>query len=55
MVLYQIGALDAFCRSLGAQVAYVKPHGALYNDLVGDDELLRAVLDACAAYRKACR
>ena len=43
MVLYQIGALDAFCRSLGAQVAYVKPHGALYNDLVGDDELLRAV------------
>ena len=52
MVLYQIGALDAFCRSLGAQVAYVKPHGALYNDLVGDDELLRAVLDACAAYRK---
>ncbi|MGU2004490.1 5-oxoprolinase subunit PxpA [Pseudomonas aeruginosa] len=26
--------------------------GALYNDLVGDDELLRAVLDACAAYRK---
>ncbi|EOT7841090.1 LamB/YcsF family protein [Pseudomonas aeruginosa] len=52
MVLYQVGALDAFCRSLGAQVAYVKPHGALYNDLVGDDELLRAVLDACAAYRK---
>ncbi|WP_134411573.1 5-oxoprolinase subunit PxpA, partial [Pseudomonas aeruginosa] len=52
MVLYQIGALDAFCRSLGTQVAYVKPHGALYNDLVGDDELLRAVLDACAAYRK---
>ncbi|MBH9399106.1 5-oxoprolinase subunit PxpA [Pseudomonas aeruginosa] len=52
MVLYQIGALDAFCRSLGTQVAYVKPHGALYNDLVADDELLRAVLDACAAYRK---
>ncbi|MBE1188171.1 5-oxoprolinase subunit PxpA, partial [Escherichia coli] len=52
LLLYQIGALDAFCRSLGTQVAYVKPHGALYNDLVGDDELLRAVLDACAAYRK---
>ncbi len=52
LVLYQIGALDAFCRAAGTQVAYVKPHGALYNDLVGDDELLRAVLDACAAYRK---
>ncbi|WP_084314981.1 5-oxoprolinase subunit PxpA [Pseudomonas jinjuensis] len=52
MVLYQVGALDAFCRAAGTQVAYVKPHGALYNDLVRDDALLRAVLDACAAYRK---
>ncbi len=52
LVLYQIGALDAFCRAAGTQVAYVKPHGALYNDLVRDDALLCAVLDACAAYRK---
>ncbi|MFV3416327.1 5-oxoprolinase subunit PxpA [Pseudomonas sp. NY15436] len=52
LVLYQIGALDAFCRAAGTQVAYVKPHGALYNDLVRDDALLAAVLDACAAYRK---
>lgn len=52
LVLYQIGALDAFCRAAGTQVAYVKPHGALYNDLVRDDALLAAVLDACSAYRK---
>ena len=52
LVLYQIGALDAFCRAAGTQVVYVKPHGALYNDLVRDDALLAAVLDACAAYRK---
>jgi len=51
MVLYQIGALDAFCRAAGTQVAYVKPHGALYNDLVRDDGLFTAVLAACAAYR----
>ena len=51
-VLYQIGALEAFCRAVGTQVAYVKPHGALYNDLVRDDALLAAVLDACASYRK---
>jgi UPF0271 protein len=51
-VLYQIGALDAFCRAAGTQLAYVKPHGALYNDLVRDDALLAAVLDACASYRK---
>lgn len=51
LVLYQIGALDAFCRATGAQVAYVKPHGALYNDLVRDDALFEAVLAACSAYR----
>lgn len=51
MVLYQIGALDAFCRALGTEVAYVKPHGALYNDMVTTDALLEAVLAACAAYR----
>ncbi|MBQ1557993.1 MAG: LamB/YcsF family protein, partial [Pseudomonas sp.] len=52
LVLYQVGALDAFCRARGCQLAYVKPHGALYNDLVRDDALLTAVLDACASYRK---
>lgn len=51
LVLYQLGALDAFCRAAGTRLAYVKPHGALYNDLVGDDELLRAVLRACASFR----
>ena len=50
-VLYQLGALDAFCRAAGTELAYVKPHGALYNDLVRDDALLAAVLDACAGYR----
>ncbi|WP_220812056.1 5-oxoprolinase subunit PxpA [Pseudomonas paralcaligenes] len=52
LVLYQLGALDAFCRSAGAEVAYVKPHGALYNDLVRDDALFAAVLRACADYRR---
>ncbi|MCQ4323737.1 hypothetical protein CXK94_12355 [Stutzerimonas stutzeri] len=51
LVLYQIGALDAFCRAAGTRLAYVKPHGALYNDLVRDDALFAAVLAACAAYR----
>ena len=52
LVLYQMGALEAFCRAAGSQLAYVKPHGALYNDLVRDDALLMAVLEACALYRK---
>lgn len=52
LVLYQIGALDAFCRAAGATVQYVKPHGALYNDLVRDDTLLNAVLEACLQFRE---
>lgn len=47
---YQIGALDGICRVHGSRVAYVKPHGALYNDMMADHGKLRAVLEAVAAY-----
>ena len=30
-VMYQIGALDAFCRAEGIKMQHVKAHGALYN------------------------
>ena len=52
LLLYQLGALDAFCRAAGSQLAYVKPHGALYHDLLADDALLAAALRACARYRQ---
>lgn len=47
-VLYQIGALDALARSVGGAVAYVKPHGALYNAIVDNEEQATAVVDAVA-------
>lgn len=31
LVVYQLGALQAIARRLGAAVTHVKPHGALYN------------------------
>lgn len=49
-VLYQIGALEAFCRRHQTAVRYVKAHGALYNDLAGDERLARALGQAIAAY-----
>ena len=52
LVLYQLGALDAFCRAAGTRVAYVKPHGALYHDLLRDDALFVAMLEACVTYRQ---
>lgn len=48
-VIYQIGALDALARSVGGAVAYVKPHGALYNTVVHHDGQARAVVNAVAA------
>jgi UPF0271 protein len=49
-VLYQVGALDGCCRSEGTRVRYVKPHGALYNAAVADDEIAAAVCDGVAAF-----
>ncbi|HEX2710175.1 MAG TPA: 5-oxoprolinase subunit PxpA, partial [Candidatus Deferrimicrobium sp.] len=30
-VIYQVGALLAFCKAEGVPLRHVKPHGALYN------------------------
>lgn len=47
---YQIGALDGICRAQGARVSYVKPHGALYNDMMQNPALLQTLMLAVAAY-----
>ena len=46
MVLYQIGALAGFARSLGGRLSHVKPHGALYNMAARDGSLARAIAKA---------
>lgn len=43
-VAYQVGALDVFARAAGTRVAYVKPHGALYNRVVHDEQQADAVV-----------
>ena len=49
-VVYQIGALDAMARVAGSRVAYVKPHGALYNAAVHHHPQAGAVAAAIKAY-----
>ena len=49
LVAYQIGAIEALCRLESTQIAYVKPHGALYNDMMADESVYRAILRAVAA------
>jgi len=45
-VLYQIGALSAFCRREGVRLQHVKPHGALYNRAAVDSDIAMAVAEA---------
>ncbi len=47
---YQIAALDGMARSCGLTLSYVKPHGALYNDMMNKPAVFAAVLDAVAGY-----
>lgn len=47
---YQIGALDGVCRGQGGRVQYVKPHGAMYNDMMANHAQLRAVVEGIARY-----
>jgi len=49
-VLYQIGALESFCRVAGKRVGYVKPHGALYNTAAVDQGQASAVIAAVRSY-----
>jgi 5-oxoprolinase (ATP-hydrolysing) subunit A len=53
LVLYQIGALDAFVQSRGAGLTHVKPHGALYH--AGDEypDVARAIAEAVRRYRSS--
>jgi len=45
-VIYQIGALRAFCDIAGVPVHHVKPHGALYNLAAKDAIVAGAIADA---------
>lgn len=52
---YQIAALDGMARSRGMTLDYVKPHGALYNDMMADEKVRRAVMDAVASFYRPLR
>lgn len=45
LIKYQVAALKGMVESAGGRLAYVKPHGALYNSLVKDQEEAEAVVD----------
>ncbi|MGH1461583.1 MAG: 5-oxoprolinase subunit PxpA [Neptuniibacter sp.] len=52
MLLYQISAMDGMAASAGLTLEYVKPHGAMYNDMMADESVRNSVMAAIAAYHR---
>ena len=50
LLIYQLGALDAFARVEGASLHHVKPHGALYNQAERDLDLAIAIVAGIRAF-----
>lgn len=49
-VQYQIGAIEGMANNMGMPLDYVKPHGALYNDMMAKDAVRAAVMQAVAEH-----
>jgi len=49
-LLYQLGALDAFCRANGVAMQHVKAHGALNNVAAKDEGVAGAIAAAIKAF-----
>ncbi len=53
--IYQIGALRAIANKNGTDISYVKPHGALYNDMMNNIEIFEALVSALREYDKSLK
>ncbi|WP_214000540.1 5-oxoprolinase subunit PxpA [Arsukibacterium sp.] len=52
LIHYQVAALDGMAQCHGLSLSYVKPHGALYNDMMSKPAVWQAVLQAIASFHK---
>jgi len=50
MLFYQVSALSGMAQVYGAQLSYIKPHGALYNDMMRSDALMDTVMQTVAQF-----
>jgi len=49
---YQVAALEGMALSQGLTIEYVKPHGALYNDMMANKEVRSAIMQALAEFHR---
>jgi len=47
---YQIAAMEGMAACQGLTLGYVKPHGALYNDMMSKAKVRQAVMHAVSSY-----
>ena len=52
LVHYQVAALEGMAKIQGLELSYVKPHGALYNDMMKNEQVRRPILQAIADFHK---
>jgi UPF0271 protein len=50
IVVYQTGAVSAFCQAEGVALSHVKPHGALYFYLLSSKEICEAAIRAIKVF-----
>ena len=48
---YQIAALEGMAACQGLTLSYVKPHGAIYNDMMSQASVIDAVMQAVSSYQ----
>ena len=48
-------AIDGMARIQGIDLAYVKPHGALYNDMMSKESVRAPIMQAIASYHRPVR
>lgn len=52
MVQYQIAAIDGMAATQDLTLEYVKPHGAMYNDMMKDASVRASIMQAIAEYHR---
>lgn len=50
MVMYQVGALRAYCDAEGVAMTHIKPHGALFGMAMKDEAMANGIADAAEAF-----
>lgn len=53
MMLYQIAAVDGVAKSQSLSLTYVKPHGALYNDMMKNEPIRQTILQSISQYNQS--